>query len=148
MRRLLIGLALGTLVLGACGKSESPTVAASPTAAATTAASSAPKENNHGSKEFMTKDFTTELEADNDNGDFYFKPTVITAQKGGKATLELHNEGDAEHNFSITSLGIDQDLEKGEKKTVTVNLPSDAGQLAFFCKYHVSSGMAGHFVLH
>jgi plastocyanin len=140
-------LALGTLVLGACAKGEDTTIATSPTAKGRPSLSSAPsKESNHGQKNFTSKDFTAELELDNDGSDYYFKPTVFKGPGGGTATLELQNEGDVEHNFSIDGLHIDQDLEKGAKKTVTVQL-GDATRVDFYCKYHKALGMRGHFDL-
>jgi len=85
------------------------------------------KANDHGSQ---------------DVDDFYFEPTVLTGSAGETLTLDLENEGDTEHNFSLTDQGIDQDVEAGEKAEVSVTFP-DSGTLVFFCKYHQDMGMRG-----
>ena len=59
------------------------------------------------------------------------------------AQLTIKNAGQAEHNFSIASLHVNQDIDKGESKTVTFT-PTQAGSIEFFCVYHkVSKGMTG-----
>src|SRR5712692_8373425 len=60
------------------------------------------KVNNKGSK--TVKHGKIEIEAD----DFYFKPTFIKAKPGTTVTVELKNEGKAQHTFTIPSLGIDK----------------------------------------
>jgi plastocyanin len=91
--------------------------------------------NDHGTKEVSGE---TKVELD----DYYFEPTVLKGKPGTQVTLELENEGSTEHNFSIDSQSIDQDVEPDKKATVTVKIPS-SGQLSFYCKYHKSMGMAG-----
>jgi plastocyanin len=91
--------------------------------------------NDHGTKEVSGE---TEVELD----DYYFEPTVLEGKPGAKVELELMNEGDEEHNFSIDSQEIDQDVEAGESSKVTVTLPQ-SGQVSFYCKYHKDMGMAG-----
>ena len=67
--------------------------------------------------------------------DFMFEPATITATAGKPITVTIKNEGQAEHNFSISSLSVDKDIEKGESQTVTFT-PSKSGKVEFFCKYH------------
>jgi nitrosocyanin len=75
--------------------------------------------------------------------DFQFEPTTITATAGKPVTVTIKNEGQAEHNFSIESLKVDKDIEKGESQTVTFT-PTQSGQVQFFCEYHKNShGMVG-----
>ena len=76
--------------------------------------------------------------------DFYFEPTVLTGSAGETLMLDLENEGDTEHNFSLTDQGIAQDVEAGEKAEVSVTFP-DSGTLVSFCKYHQDMGMRGRF---
>jgi plastocyanin len=95
------------------------------------------KANDHGSQD-VAGDSELDLELD----DFYFEPTVLTGSAGETLTLHLENEGDTEHNFSLTDRGIDQDVEAGEKAVVSVTFP-DSGTLVFFCKYHQDMGMRG-----
>lgn len=75
--------------------------------------------------------------------DFAFSPTTITATAGKPVTVTIKNEGQAEHNFSIESLKVNKDIEKGESQTVTFT-PTQSGSLQFFCEYHKDShGMVG-----
>jgi plastocyanin len=67
---------------------------------------------------------------------------VIKGEPGQQLKLELENEGSAEHNFSLSDQGIDQDVEPGEKAEVRVTIP-DSGEVSFVCKYHEELGMAG-----
>jgi plastocyanin len=117
------------VLLAACGssnKSSSTSGAAPATSTSTTSSSSAPAK-------------TQELEL----YDYRFDPKTIKGKPGQKVTLELKNEGSVEHNFSVASQHVDQDLEKGKKGKVTVTLPK-SGTLQFFCSYHkVSHNMVG-----
>lgn len=75
--------------------------------------------------------------------DFQFEPTTITATAGKPVTVTIKNEGQAEHNFSIESLKVNKDIEKGESQTVTFT-PTQSGSIQFFCEYHKNShGMVG-----
>ena len=93
--------------------------------------------NNHG-----TKDVSGESELDLELDDFYFEPTLLTGTAGQTVTIELENEGDAKHNFSLPDQAVDQDVESGQKAQVEVTFP-DSGTLVFFCKYHQNMGMRG-----
>ena len=95
------------------------------------------KANNHGTKAAESSG-KTEVELD----DFYFKPTVLEGKAGQKVKLELKNEGNVEHSFTLESQGIDKDLEPGDEGEVTVTIPK-SGAISFFCKYHKNQGMAG-----
>ena len=75
--------------------------------------------------------------------DFAFSPTTFQATAGKAVKVTITNKGGVEHNFSITSLHVSKDIEKGESATVTFT-PTQSGTLEFFCKYHVdSNGMKG-----
>jgi len=96
------------------------------------------KANNHGTKDFSGND---EAEVEQDN--FYFEPTVLKGTPGQKIKLELDNEAKSTlHNFTLTDQNIDMDVQAGQKVDVSVTLPQ-SGILEFFCKYHKSSGMVG-----
>jgi plastocyanin len=137
-------LALG-LVAAACGGGEetpsggNTTGAPSPTeteAEGGTITINGDTANNKGTKE-VTGD-ETEVEMD----DFYFEPTIIKAAPGTDFKVELFNESNNLHNFSLDDQNIDQDVEAGENFDVMVTIP-DSGQLEFYCKYHKSQGMVG-----
>ena len=129
---VLLALVLGVVMVAtACGNSDQgETEGGTITAGGETA-------NDHG-----TEDVSGESELSLELDDFYFEPTVLGGTSGQSITLELENEGTAEHNFSLPDQAIDQDVEAGEKAQVTVTFP-DAGTLEFFCKYHQDMGMRG-----
>src|SRR4051794_40035161 len=95
------------------------------------------KANDHGTKA-VEDSGKTEVELD----DFYFEPTVLEGKPGERITLELKNEGQTEHSFTVDSQAIDQDIQPGEEAEVDVTIPK-SGVVSFYCKFHKSSGMAG-----
>jgi plastocyanin len=95
------------------------------------------KANDHGTKA-VEDNGKTEVELD----DYYFEPTVLEGKPGEKITLELKNEGQTEHSFTIDSQGVDQDIQPGDEAEVDVTIPK-SGVVSFYCKFHKSSGMAG-----
>lgn len=94
--------------------------------------------NNHGSKSASGE---TKVELD----DYYFEPTVLKGSPGQKVTLELDNEGSAEHTFTVDAQGIDKELQPGDEAKVTVTIPK-SGAVSFYCKFHKNEGMAGALV--
>jgi plastocyanin len=98
--------------------------------------------NDHGEKDVSGQTGKVEIELDDD----YFEPTVLKGTPGQKVTLELKNEGNAEHNISIADQNIDQDVEPADEAEVEVTFPQ-SGELSFVCKYHESAGMAGALVV-
>jgi plastocyanin len=70
--------------------------------------------------------------------DFYFSPTTLNVKAGSTVKLTLKNEGQKEHNFSITSASVSTDVANGADATVTFTAPA-AGDVQFFCKYHKDS---------
>ena len=130
-------LAVAMLLLGAaCSKSSSE----SSEEGGKTITIGGDSANDHGTKAVSGNSF--ELEADNEGSDFYFDPTILTGSPGQKVTLEVKNEGDTEHNFTLEDQNIDQDIDTGKSVKVTVTFPQ-SGVLEFYCKYHRGSGMVG-----
>jgi plastocyanin len=140
MRRLVLLLAIASLVLSACAREEE---AARPTSPSPGATPTSDGVNDHGTKSFTTEEFSTELELD----DFYFEPTFIRAPGGSRATLELFNEGSATHTFTIDALEIDEELDPGARQTIQVNLGTET-RYEFYCRFHSGQGMRGAFSLH
>lgn len=133
LRNWMIGLTALALVLTACGSNGSAASPAHTSAAATASGGSCQSAaglsgtvNDHGTQPSSAS--TVALEAE----DFFFSPTSVRGG-GGKLTVTVENKGQALHNFSITSLGIDQDVPSGQSITVEVQLPA-SGVLPFFCK--------------
>jgi plastocyanin len=135
-RRRIGAVATVTLVLGVLG-------AASVAAAVPAGAKSTPpvtlegKVNNKGVG--TVSNGKVEIEQDN----FYFKKTFIKGT-AGTVTVKLENEGNTEHSFTIDDQNIDEVVQPGKKKTVTLTL-TDGQPVNFYCKFHRSSGMQGAF---
>ena len=68
---------------------------------------------------------------------FKFDKTSLDMQSGSQVKLEIRNQGQAEHNFTFTEAGANQDVEAGEDATATFTAPA-AGSYQFHCKYHPS----------
>ena len=119
MTAVLIAATTG-LVLAGCGGGGSSKSSA--TTEGTTATSAASNAGGAITLNLATKDFA-------------FEPTTLSATAGKPVTVTIKNQGQAEHNFSISSLSVDKDIEKGETQTVTFT-PKQSGKVEFFCKYH------------
>jgi plastocyanin len=137
----LLSLALVAVACGGGGASSGG--AASPTPASPTEAEGGTRQiageqaNDHGSKDVSGEQEAT-LEAD----DFYFEPTVLVGSPGQQLTIEVENEGNVAHTFTIDEQGVDEELSPGGSATVTVTFP-DSGQVVFYCRFHRSQGMLG-----
>jgi plastocyanin len=140
--RMLAAVAVTALVGAACGVSggsSAPSGAAAPGArsagACPPSADLPTPANDHGAAASTGPKVSIEA------GDFFFAPTCITGLSSGTVTLAVHNSGQALHNVTITSLGIDEDVAAGQ--TITVKVTVGGSPLPFVCKYHRSSGMVG-----
>jgi uncharacterized cupredoxin-like copper-binding protein len=143
---IFAALSAGIVLLASCSSSSSTS---SPAAGGSSSASSSgggtitigsDQANDHGTED-VTGMTSFELEADNDDG-FYFKPTVLSGSANQSLTLEIKNEGTAEHNFTIESLDVNVNIQPGQSQEVTVKFPG-SGTVEFFCSFHRSLGMAG-----
>jgi uncharacterized cupredoxin-like copper-binding protein len=143
---IFAALSAGIVLLASCSSSSSTS---SPAAGGPSSASASgggtitigsDQANDHGTED-VTGMTSFELEADNDDG-FYFKPTIITGSANQSLKLEIKNEGTAEHNFTIESLGVNVNIQPGQSQEVTVKFPG-SGTVEFFCSFHRSLGMAG-----
>lgn len=137
MRKLLVVLAALVFVGAACSE-ESGVVGTEPPEATATAVI-----NDHGTETFTSEAFEVELELD----DFYFEPTFIKAPGESTAMLRLHNEGGAQHTFTIDDLEVDETLEPGATKEITVELGTET-RYEFYCRFHADQGMRGAFQPH
>jgi plastocyanin len=77
--------------------------------------------------------------------DNYFEPTILEGKPGQKVTIELKNEGEAAHTFTISEQSIDQEVQPADEAESEVTFP-ESGELTFTCKFHESSGMVGELV--
>ena len=67
-----------------------------------------------------------------------FVPSEATVAAGD---IELINEGESPHNFTVDGEGIDVDVDPGA--TVTQSIDLAAGTYTIFCEFHRSQGMRG-----
>lgn len=131
MRKTIILLgALSVLVVG-CGDSGSSSGTPVKLSGNTT---------NKGTKDLSGAGIEVELD------DFYFSPTFIKGgTPGSTVKLELKNEGKQPHTFTSSALGLDETLQPGTSKDVSVTLPQ-SGATEFHCTFHQqSNGMQGAF---
>jgi plastocyanin len=134
MRRMTLTVAVlaAALTLGGTAAASSP---------AAVAAKKPPvklegKVTNKGTK--TVKNGKIEVEID----DFYFKPTFIKGKAGTKVKVELENEGNTTHTFTIDDQNIDKEFKPGQKKTIKVKIPA-TGVANFYCRFHHDQGMQG-----
>ncbi len=143
-RRRLIVLAGILVVAASCGDDDDSDGGgtSAPTESEAPSGSGAPvslqgQVNNEG-----TADASDEVEMELD--DYYFGPTFLRSTPGASVHLELENEGDDTHTFTIDSLGVDQEVAAGESGAVDVTLP-ESGTVVFYCRFHRDRGMQGAF---
>lgn len=149
-----VAVALAFVAAG-CGSSggsdasgtTATTAAKGGTTATTAGSSDAPVQldgtvNVKGSKDISGDGDKADLEMELD--DDYFSPTYIKAAPGATVTVELENDGDNPHTFTLDDGSIDQQLDPGAKAKVEVTIPAD-GILRFSCDFHGSMGMQGAF---
>jgi plastocyanin len=74
--------------------------------------------------------------------DFGYEPRSLTARSGQAVTLDLANEGDQPHTFTINNVVDSGRVEAGGSKSVSFT-PSQAGSLTFFCTVHGQASMSG-----
>jgi plastocyanin len=74
---------------------------------------------------------------------------TITLAVNPGATIELINEGAAEHDFVVDTLAIDVDIAPGASTTVTIPEDAALGEYEFYCSVpgHKAAGMVGTLVV-
>ena len=68
-----------------------------------------------------------------------FQPSDLSVSSGTE--LQLSNEGQAPHTFTVEGGDIDEELEAGQRSSVTIDL--DPGDYDFVCEFHEAQGMTG-----
>src|SRR5688572_29457246 len=138
MKRALMLLVVIVLVVASCGDDDDETASGSGSASgsASAAEAEAPVElsgtvNIHGETDVSEDGDAAAVEMELD--DFYFGPTFVKGTSDQTVMVELQNEGEADHTFTIDSLSIDETLSPGDKKQVEVTVPGD-GELAYYCR--------------
>jgi plastocyanin len=143
MGRLRFVAAVAVLAFAAVACSDNTTT---PSSGGTTPPTGGSSIVNKGTFDATAVTGKQEIEADNEGTEFYFKPTFIKVKGGQIMTVDFKNEGDVPHNFSITSLGINKDLDPGKEIDFNITFPAGGGSdIQFFCRFHSGSGMKGGF---
>jgi plastocyanin len=73
-----------------------------------------------------------------------FDPAEISAAAG--SAIEVTNDGEAPHNFSVAGSDIDVDIEPGESVSVDTS-DLEAGTHDVECKFHAGAGMTATLTL-
>jgi plastocyanin len=63
--------------------------------------------------------------------DFTYDPSELTVD--GSTTIEVLNEDDAEHSFTLDDDSVSQDVQPGESATVTID---PAASIGWHCEFH------------
>jgi plastocyanin len=88
------------------------------------------------------KDVTGLAELDLEADEYYFEPAFLRGAPGQKLKLEIENESNTLHNFTIPEQNLDMDIPPKGKVVVEVIFPP-SGVVRFFCKFHSGLGMEG-----
>lgn len=147
MRKLVLVAGILALLAAACGGGATGTVGGGGTTTPTDTATAAPVTlqgpvNNEGTEDLTSQAMSIQFSIEAD--DFYFKPTFIKATPGASVNIEVENEGDTSHTFTIEDLDVDEQVAVGQKSETTFTLPS-SGVVNFVCTIHVGQGMQGAF---
>jgi plastocyanin len=64
---------------------------------------------------------------------FTFDPSTLALPSGQDVKIEVTNQDDVEHSFTLDDDSVSQDVEGGEDASVTLNLTEGIG---WHCEYH------------
>ena len=92
----------------------------------------------HGTKDVTNASGKVEIEL----YDNYFEPTILKGKPGQMVELELKNEGNATHSFTLAEQSVDKEIQPGDETETDVKFPA-SGELKFVCKFHGAEGMIG-----
>ena len=70
-------------------------------------------------KDVSNESGKVEIELD----DYYFNPTILKGKPGQKVELELKNEGNTEHTFTIAEQSINKEIQPGDETETEVTFP-------------------------
>lgn len=76
----------------------------------------------------------------------HFEPNTLRADTGSDVSFTLKNDSKVVHNFTVSFLGIDQDVQPGQTVPVTFKVPPPPKGLDFYTFYdknYQGQGMQG-----
>ena len=65
----------------------------------------------------------------------HFEPKELTARVGSEVSIAVKNEGDQVHNFTLSYLGVDQDIPPGQTVQVKFTVTEPPKGVEFFTFY-------------
>ena len=135
---------LSLLVMGGCGSDDDGAGGDSADTQPEAPGAAAPVELSGQVNEEGTADATGDDQLELATADFAFRPTYVKVTSGQTLTIEVVNEGDAPHTFTVDAASVDQQVEPGASASVQLVLP-EADAVAFYCRFHKDGGMQGAF---
>jgi plastocyanin len=121
-----------------CGGSSSSSDEGSGSGETTSTTIGGAQVESHGVKDVSSESGKIEIELD----DNYFDPTILKGKPGQMVELELKNEGNTTHTFTIAEQSINKEIQPGDETETEVKFPA-SGELKFVCTFHQGEGMIG-----
>ncbi len=145
--RIVALFAVLAFVAAACSNASSTVPAGGGTTSMTNSTGSSDGDNGDGDDDahqtdHVSGDTSVEVEAEDEEDQFYFKPSTIIGKAGQSIVIAVQNEGGVEHTFTIDDQDIDVSLSPEQVQEVTVTFP-DSGSVEYYCRIHVNLGMRG-----
>jgi plastocyanin len=132
---------IAVLLLAACTSSSSTTSTTTTPPATTQPPASSPSGDNGGGGETTNVGGKTALAMAAQ--DFSFSPSELEGTAGQTLKITVKNTGSVPHNFSIDAQNINETINPGQSKEITVTFPT-SGSVQFYCLFHkVSNNMVG-----
>ena len=145
--RIVALLAVLAFVAAACSNASSTAPTGDGTTSMTNSTGSSDGDDGDGDDDahqtdHVSGDTSVEVEAEDEEDQFYFKPSTIIGDAGQSIVIVVQNEGGVEHTFTIDDQDIDVSLSPEQVQEVTVTFP-DSGSVEYYCRIHVNLGMRG-----
>jgi plastocyanin len=135
---VIAGLCLVFAAAGCGGSSSSSSSSGDESESTTSTTIGGTQVESHGTKDVSSESGKVEIELD----DYYFNPTILKGKPGQKVELELKNEGNTEHTFTIAEQSVNKEIQPGDETETEVTFPQ-TGELKFVCTFHQGQGMIG-----
>jgi plastocyanin len=143
---LLIAHAAALLAAGACDAQTPREALPSPTAGSPSPEETTPEETTPASPTGPAPECTDATTGGPrvrlSQQDLFFDPNCLVVLGG--QSLDISNDGDTLHNFTVEGTSVDVDTEPGERtRTEAIGGAVSPGTHRFFCEYHDGQGMEG-----
>ena len=134
---VIAGLCLVFAAAG-CGGSSSSSSSSDESGGTTSTTIMGTQTESHGTQDVSSASGKIEIELD----DNYFKPTILKGKPGQMVELELKNEGNTAHTFTLAEQSVNKEIQPGDETETDVKFPA-SGELKFVCTFHQGEGMIG-----